>query len=79
MRTSLEAGDSVMLRGYCAGKAIGTSDLESAGHCAFSRHEPLSDVLADFWQIVCTRLDARSRVGRFKQWLNFFAPPLPQG
>ncbi len=27
--------------------------------------------IAEFWQLVCTRLDARSRAGRLKQWLNF--------
>jgi tRNA-dihydrouridine synthase C len=28
-------------------------------------------LVAEFWQLVCTRLDARSRAGRLKQWLNF--------
>lgn len=34
--------------------------------------------LADFWQLVCTRLDARSRAGRLKQWLNFLRRRFPE-
>jgi tRNA-dihydrouridine synthase C len=34
--------------------------------------------LADFWHIVCTRLDARSRAGRLKQWLNFLRRRFPE-
>ncbi|MEO5659056.1 MAG: tRNA-dihydrouridine synthase [Polaromonas sp.] len=34
--------------------------------------------LAEFWHVVCTRLDARSRAGRFKQWLNFLRRRFPE-
>ncbi len=34
--------------------------------------------LADFWHVVCTWLDARSRVGRLKQWLNFLRRSFPE-
>ena len=34
--------------------------------------------IADFWHIVCTRLDARSRAGRLKQWLNFLRRCFPE-
>ena len=34
--------------------------------------------IAAFWQLVCTRLDARSRAGRLKQWLNFLRRRYPQ-
>jgi len=34
--------------------------------------------LSDFWQVVCTRLDARSRAGRLKQWLNFLRRRFPE-
>jgi tRNA-dihydrouridine synthase C len=34
--------------------------------------------IADFWHLVCTRLDARSRAGRLKQWLNFLRRRYPQ-
>ena len=35
-------------------------------------------LLAEFWQIVCTRLEARSRAGRLKQWLNFLRRRFPE-
>ena len=34
--------------------------------------------LAEFWHVVCTRLDARSRTGRLKQWLNFLRRRYPE-
>ncbi len=38
----------------------------------------LVPLLADFWHIVCTRLDARARAGRLKQWLNFLRRRFPE-
>ncbi|WP_421955954.1 tRNA dihydrouridine synthase [Polaromonas sp.] len=38
----------------------------------------LVPLLADFWHIVCTRLDAKSRAGRLKQWLNFLRRRFPE-
>lgn len=38
----------------------------------------LLPLVADFWQLVCTRLDARSRPGRLKQWLNFLRRRFPE-
>ena len=38
----------------------------------------LVPLLAEFWQIVCSRLDARSRAGRLKQWLNFLRRRFPE-
>ena len=38
----------------------------------------LLPLLAEFWHIVCTRLDARSRAGRLKQWLNFLRRRFPE-
>jgi tRNA-dihydrouridine synthase C len=35
-------------------------------------------LVAEFWQLVCTRLDARSRAGRLKQWLNFLRRRFPE-
>jgi tRNA-dihydrouridine synthase C len=34
--------------------------------------------LGEFWYVVCTRLDARSRAGRLKQWLNFLRRRFPE-
>ena len=35
-------------------------------------------LIAEFWFIVCTRLDAKSRAGRLKQWLNFLRRHFPE-
>lgn len=40
--------------------------------------EALLPHIADFWHLVCTRLDARSQAGRLKQWLNFLRRRYPQ-
>jgi tRNA-dihydrouridine synthase C len=50
--------------GMAGGPAVGWSELV-----------PL---LAEFWQLVCSRLDARSRPGRLKQWLNFLRRRFPE-
>ena len=34
--------------------------------------------LAEFWCIVCSQLEARSRAGRLKQWLNFLRRRFPE-
>ena len=38
----------------------------------------LLPLLAEFWHVVCSRLDARSRAGRLKQWLNFLRRRFPE-
>ena len=38
----------------------------------------LLPLVADFWQLVCSRLDTRSRAGRLKQWLNFLRRRFPE-
>jgi tRNA-dihydrouridine synthase C len=40
--------------------------------------QELLPLLADFWQIVCARLEARAQAGRLKQWLNFLRRRFPQ-
>jgi tRNA-dihydrouridine synthase C len=38
----------------------------------------LQPLLADFWQIVRSRLDRRAQAGRLKQWLNFLRRRFPE-
>ncbi|MBW8723474.1 MAG: tRNA dihydrouridine(16) synthase DusC, partial [Polaromonas sp.] len=38
----------------------------------------LLPLIAEFWHIVCSRLDARARAGRLKQWLNFLRRRFPE-
>ena len=40
--------------------------------------EALLPLVAEFWSLVCSRLDAHSRAGRLKQWLNFLRRCYPQ-
>jgi len=53
------------------------ASMGGGGAQAFGWPE-LVPLLADFWQLVCTRLDARSRPGRLKQWLNFLRRRFPE-
>jgi tRNA-dihydrouridine synthase C len=34
--------------------------------------------LADFWELVCSRLDRRKQAGRLKQWLNYLRRRFPE-
>ena len=43
---------------------------ESAGHRPVT-WQYLQPFIADFWRIVCSRLERRQQAGRLKQWLNF--------
>ncbi len=47
------------------------------GHSGLPWREVLP-LIAQFWQLVCVRLDAHSRPGRLKQWLNFLRRCYPQ-
>ncbi len=40
--------------------------------------DALLPLIAQFWQLVCSRLDAHSRPGRLKQWLNFLRRRYPE-
>jgi tRNA-dihydrouridine synthase C len=43
-----------------------------------SSWQSIQPLLHDFWEIVCNRLDRKSRTGRFKQWLNFLRRQYPE-
>ena len=52
------------------------SDIKGlAGAFSWQSIQPL---LHDFWELVCHRLDRKSRTGRFKQWLNFLRRQYPE-
>jgi tRNA-dihydrouridine synthase C len=38
----------------------------------------LLPLIAQFWELVCSRLDAHARAGRLKQWLNFLRRRYPE-
>ena len=53
-------------------KGAGTPAIASVSWSALLPH------LADFWRIVCSRLEPRQRAGRLKQWLNFLRRHYPE-
>lgn len=67
-------------RGAVADPGLGLAIKASLGegHVQALGWPELVPLLADFWQLVCTRLDARSRPGRLKQWLNFLRRRFPE-
>jgi tRNA-dihydrouridine synthase C len=40
--------------------------------------QALQPFMADFWHIVCTKLDRRKQAGRLKQWLNYLRRRHPE-
>lgn len=51
---------------------------EKLGLVSSSNWPSIQPLLHDFWEIVCNRLDRKSRTGRFKQWLNFLRRQYPE-
>jgi tRNA-dihydrouridine synthase C len=72
-----------MARERAAGEIVPT-DLNHAGQVSGATAIDgitwplLMPLVLDFWHLVCTRLDARSRAGRLKQWLNFLRRRFPE-
>lgn len=54
------------------------ADLLATADAAPIGWPALVPLLDDFWQLVCMRLDLRSRAGRLKQWLNFLRRRFPE-
>ena len=70
--------DMLMLgRGAVADPGLALAIRSGAAHpvLAWSALLPL---IAQFWELVCSRLDAHSRAGRLKQWLNFLRRRYPE-
>ena len=51
---------------------------EKQGLVSNADWQSVRPLLHDFWEIVCNRLDRKSRTGRFKQWLNFLRRQYPE-
>ena len=82
-----QSGCSALMlgRGIVADPGLGLAVKEAttAGQRAAGAPDPLAwdalrPALAYFWAVVCSRLDARSRAGRLKQWLNFLRRRFPE-
>ncbi len=51
---------------------------EKQGLVSNADWQSVQPLLHDFWELVCNRLDRKSRTGRFKQWLNFLRRQYPE-
>ena len=65
-------------RGAVADPGLAMAIRGSASGQAGLSWEALLPLIAQFWQLVCTRLDAKARPGRLKQWLNFLRHRYPE-
>ena len=73
--------DMLMIgRGAVVDPGLGLAiKADMTGEAATAVNWPtLMPLIADFWHIVCTRLDSKSRAGRLKQWLNFLRRRFPE-
>jgi tRNA-dihydrouridine synthase C len=52
--------------------------IRGGGSAAGLTWDTLLPLIAQFWELVCSRLDAHSRAGRLKQWLNFLRRRYPE-
>ncbi|MDB5964187.1 MAG: tRNA-U20a,U20b-dihydrouridine synthase [Polaromonas sp.] len=59
-------------------RAIRDDVAGRAGYAPAMGWTALLPLVAQFWHIVCTRLDRRSQAGRLKQWLNFLRRRFPE-
>lgn len=67
--------DPGLARAIRAVDAGAAAPLEGAGGVPWSSLVPL---VADFWQLVHSRLEPRAQAGRLKQWLNFLRRRYPE-
>jgi tRNA-dihydrouridine synthase C len=64
-------------RGAVADPGLALAIRGGSGHAGLA-WETLLPLMAQFWTLVCRRLDAHSRAGRLKQWLNFLRRRHPE-
>ncbi|HQR98401.1 MULTISPECIES: tRNA-dihydrouridine synthase [unclassified Polaromonas] len=64
-------------RGAVADPGLALAIRGGGGHAGLT-WDMLLPLIAQFWELVCSRLDAHSRAGRLKQWLNFLRRRYPE-
>ena len=76
-----DPGLGLAIKGQAASVHAGRYAPHQAPHLA-PHHvvswQYLQPFIADFWRIVCSRLERRQQAGRLKQWLNFLRRRYPQ-
>ena len=74
--TELSGCDTLMIgRGMVQNPGL-ANDIKGLANA--SSWQSIQPLLHDFWELVCNRLDRKSRTGRFKQWLNFLRRQYPE-
>ena len=71
-------GWAIKASGLLSGAAAGAVLDPTGGVPRSITWQALVPHLADFWRLVCSRLDARARAGRLKQWLHFLRRRFPE-
>ena len=69
-----DPGLALAIRAQDAGELPGLTDDASP----FVAWDTLLPLIAEFWYLVCSRLERRQQAGRLKQWLNFLRRRYPQ-
>ena len=69
-----DPGLALAIRAQDAGQSPGLADDASP----FVVWDTLLPLIAEFWYLVCSRLERRQQAGRLKQWLNFLRRRYPQ-
>lgn len=60
------------------GLAIKSDRAGGSPACSGVTWQELVPLVADFWHLVCGRIDPHARAGRLKQWLNFLRRRFPE-
>jgi tRNA-dihydrouridine synthase C len=76
-REASGCGMLMLGRGAVADPGLALAIRGGGAHAGLT-WEALLPLLAEFWELVCSRLDAHSRAGRLKQWLNFLRRRHPE-
>jgi tRNA-dihydrouridine synthase C len=69
-----DPGLALAIRAQDAGQSPGLTDDDSP----FVAWDTLLPLIAEFWYLVCSRLERRQQAGRLKQWLNFLRRRYPE-
>ena len=75
-----DPGLALAIKGGDRRAALGGDGLQAAVLAATGQvtWQDLLPFIADFWKIVCSRLECRQQAGRLKQWLNFLRRRYPE-
>ena len=75
----MSGGDMLMIgRGMVTDPGLARAIKDESATVSAVSWQCLLPFIADFWRIVCSRLERRQQAGRLKQWLNFLRRRYPE-